>query len=265
MKIALYTRTDNPSLSQLVTLLEELTLDYEINPQSTVGFKFAVSFGGDGTFLSSVRKMERECIPIIGINSGRLGFLSYVPKDCAEIALNEIINNNFDIERRSMIKIEADNIPQGIPHRALNEFTIQKNGTAMIRIEFSIDGEQVGSYWADGLIISTPTGSTAYSMSVGGAILTPLCHNFIISPIAPHNLNIRPLVVPDSSTISLRLTTREYGSAIATIDNREYTIENGATFNLRRSKYELQMITLKNSSFYKTIREKLLWGIDPRN
>lgn len=264
MKIALYTRVENPSLSHFIAQLGSFGLQYELNPLSTAGFDYAISFGGDGTFLSSVRKMGRECIPVMGINSGRLGFLSTVSKDCAEDAIEDLISGNFKTVKRSMIKILADDIPEGIPHRALNEFTIQKNGTSMILIEIAIDGQQIGSYWADGIIISTPTGSTAYSMSVGGAILTPECRAFIISPIAPHNLNIRPLVVPDSGAVWLRVTTRSGCQAIATIDNREYNVLSGASFELIRSKYELETIHLQKSTYYSTLRDKLLWGVDLR-
>lgn len=264
MRIALYSRVDNPSLSQLATLLNGFSLEYTLNPLSTDGCDCAVSLGGDGTFLSSVRKMGHGCIPIIGINSGRLGFLSTVSKESAAKALWDIVEGRYELDNRSMIKLIADNIPEGIPHRALNEFTIQKSGTAMVCINVTIDDYRVGSYWADGIIVSTPTGSTAYSMSVGGAILTPGCRNFIISPIAPHNLNIRPLVVPDSSVIKLGVETRQSANAIATIDNREYSVSNGASFELRRSKYELPMIRLHDSNFYNTIHEKLLWAIDLR-
>lgn len=263
MKIALYTRTDNPSLGDFLEILRANSVDFQINPTATKGCDYAISFGGDGTFLSSVRKMGRECIPIIGVNSGRLGFLSTVQKDDADLAIKELINNNFDTISRSMIKIIGE-IPEEIPHRALNEFTIQKSGTAMIMIEIAIDNQDVGTYWADGVIVSTPTGSTAYSMSVGGAILTPGCGSFIISPIAPHNLNIRPLVVPDSSTISLRAITRSNSHAIITIDNREFRAGSGRGFGLVRSKYELQTIHLKGNNYYQTLRDKLLWGVDLR-
>lgn len=264
MKIALYTRVENPSLSHFITQLSGFGLEYELNPLSTSGCHYAISFGGDGTFLSSVRKMGHECIPVMGINSGRLGFLSTVSKDCATEAIANLISGNFNTVKRSMIKILADDIPEGIPHRALNEFTIQKIGTAMVLIELAIDDQHIGSYWADGIIISTPTGSTAYSMSVGGAILAPECRAFIISPIAPHNLNVRPLVVPDSGSVSIRITTRSGCQAIATIDNREYNVLSGTWFKLCRSKYELETIHLKQSNYYATLREKLLWGVDLR-
>lgn len=265
MRIALYTRSENPTVGQLTSLLDEMNVDYAINPTSTSGSDFAISYGGDGTFLSSVRKMGHDFIPVMGINSGRLEFLATVSKDRAEDAIRQLIAGNFDIDRRSMIKIDCRELPSDIPRRALNEFTIQKSGTAMIRITVTIDHQQVGSYWADGIIVSTPTGSTAYSMSVGGAILTPGCRAFIISPIAPHNLNIRPLVIADCSKIELTVESRLECEAIATVDNREYGVMSGTQFELHRSKYDLEIVKLKEANFYKTLREKLLWGVDPRN
>lgn len=265
MKIALYTRSENPSISSLTTILDSMSIDYITNPGSTPGCDFAISFGGDGTFLSSVRKMGHDFIPILGINSGRLGFLATVSTNDIRKAANRLIEGDFEVERRTMIKFQSSNIPENIPTRALNEFTIQKCGTAMVMINVVIDNQAIGSYWADGIIVSTPTGSTAYSMSVGGAILTPGCRTLIISPIAPHNLNIRPLVVSDSSKIELEVTTRSRNCAIATVDNREYKIESGTKFEIKRSKYELEVIKFKDDNFYKTIREKLLWGVDPRS
>lgn len=265
MKVALYTSSENNSIGTIRLLLEQLSVNYTINPKDTTGFDYALSYGGDGTFLSSVRKMGHGFIPILGINSGRLGFLSTVTKEHAGQAIEQLIAGDFDLERRTLIKVIADTMPEGIPTRALNEFSIQKSGTGMVMIEISIDGQKVGNYWADGIIISTPTGSTAYSMSVGGAILTPTCRNFIISPIAPHNLNIRPLVIPDTASVSLRVTTRLANEAIATMDNREYKVVSGTSFEIVRSKYELETIKLHDSSFYQTIRAKLLWGIDPRD
>lgn len=265
MKIALYTSSNNSTLTQITTLIKSAGLEYQHNPETTQGFDIAISFGGDGTFLSSVRMMGRNQIPIIGINSGRLGFLSTVNMADIAKAIEQIVAHEYSIEKRTLIKITTEQLPADIPNRALNEFTIQKRGTSMISLELTIDNQEVGKYWADGIIVSTPTGSTAYSMSVGGAILAPSCSNFIISPIAPHNLNIRPLVVSDKSVVKLRVKTRTGQNAIATVDNLEYEIQDGMSFELHRSKYELEVIKLHGSTFFKTIREKLLWGVDPRN
>ncbi len=286
MKIALYSRAGNPSLHVLCTELESRAITYEVNPCSPEGFDMAISFGGDGTFLSSIRKMGDRLIPILGINSGRLGFLAGVAmNECGE-ALDELLRGGYTVDERSLLAVrgvalgtmpsEAANSEQGcdqsgpaedpvtIKGIAVNEFTLQKTGTAMVHIEVEIDGERVAGYWADGVIVSTSTGSTAYSMSVGGAILSPGCRCFMISPIAPHNLNIRPLAVPDTSRLRVGVATRS-GDATATIDNREFRVASGTAFELQRAPEMVRIIRPALSSFYKTLREKLLWGVDVRN
>lgn len=264
MKIALFSRIDNPSLDDFIEVCCSLGVDYVMNPSDVTGLDFAVSFGGDGTFLSGVRKMGDCAIPILGVNSGRLGFLATVSKSDARRALEALSHGRFTIERRTMLNVDGGGSPC-LMSRALNEFTIQKNGTSMISINIEIDHQPVATYWADGVIVSTPTGSTAYSMSVGGAILTPGCRCFGISPIAPHNLNIRPLVVPDSSFVRLTVSTRMGADSIATIDNREWRVLNGACFSVVCAQRELEVVKLPDSSFYDTLRDKLMWGVDLRN
>lgn len=264
MKVALYTRSNNPSAGNLIEIFDRLGLDFILNPLTTADCSVALSYGGDGTFLSSIRKMGHAKIPILGINSGRLGFLATVDCQNVESALCEIIAGRYSIERRMMVGVEG--YLQGCElHDAVNEFTIQKRSTAMISLDVEIQGQRVANYWADGVIVSSPTGSTAYSMSVGGAILTPGCHCMVISPIAPHNLNIRPLVVADSCRIKIEAQSRHGDALVATIDNRQYEIPSGSSFMLSRSETELEIIKLPESSFYKTLRDKLLWGVDPRN
>lgn len=263
MKIALYSRSENPSLSLIVDELERRRIHFVLNPQMPQGCDVALSFGGDGTFLSSIRRLGCCDIPILGINSGRLGFMAAVALDDSALALDELLAGRYSIEERTMLAVGlVDGEAKGV---AVNEFTVQKRGTSMISISILIDGEWVASYWADGAIISTSTGSTAYSMSVGGAILAPGCRSFVISPIAPHNLNIRPLVVPDSSRIELVATPRFGEEFTATIDNREFTASAGERFILGRAPRMLRIVRLENHSFYKTLREKLLWGVDARN
>lgn len=267
MKIAVYCRECSPVVDQLVALCARLGgVGCVVNPNQAQleGCDVAVSVGGDGTFLSAVRKMGRNLLPILGVNSGRLGFLAAVSHDDVEEALVQIIDGEYKLQDRLMISVQGEGIPS-TASRALNEFALQKSGTAMIEIQIEIDGQQVGGYWADGVIVSTPTGSTAYSMSVGGAILTPGCQNFIISPIAPHNLNIRPLVVPSNCSVVLRVATRGAGGVIATVDNCEFDVSSGSCFTVVKSCDVLQEVVLDGSSFYNTLRSKLMWGVDLRN
>lgn len=260
MKIALYSRPENPSLPVITDELERRGLAFALNPKSTDGYELALSFGGDGTFLSAVRKMGANHIPILGINSGRLGFMAAVAMEDVGKALDQLQEGCYSVEDRTLLQVAG--ALEGV---AVNEFTVQKNGTAMISVGIEIDGERVATYWADGVIVSTSTGSTAYSLSVGGAILAPGCRCLILSPIAPHNLNIRPLVVPDTSRISLRVSTRTGEGATATIDNRECLVPEGAVFELAKAREMLRVVRPAGNSFYKTLRNKLLWGVDARN
>ena len=260
MKIALYSRPENLSLPVMIDELRRRSLDFAFNPDTPAGYDLALSFGGDGTFLSTVRRMGESHIPILGINSGRLGFMAAVALEDIGKAMDELQSGQYTIEERTLLQARG-----GVNGLAVNEFTIQKDGTAMISVEIGIDGENVATYWADGVIVSTSPGSTAYSMSVGGAILAPGCRCLILSPIAPHNLNIRPLVVPDTSTVTLKMTTRNGSGAIATIDNRECLVANGTEFELAKAPHMLRVVRPAGNSFYKTLRNKLLWGVDARN
>lgn len=260
MKIALYSRPENPSLPVIVSELETRSADFTLNPASAEGYDVVLSFGGDGTFLSTVRQTAPNTVPILGINSGRLGFMATVAMEEIPLALDQLWDNLYSVEERTLLQVEG-----AVTGLAFNEFTIQRSSTSMISIEIVIDGEPLSQYWADGVIVSTATGSTAYSLSVGGAVLAPECRCLILSAIAPHNLNIRPLVVPDSSHISLKVTTREASGATATIDNREYDVQEGAYFELTRSPHKVRVIRPQGHSFYKTLRHKLFWGKDVRN
>lgn len=267
MKIALYARNDNSNLEQIKSLMSALAIEFEHNPCDTKGFDMAISLGGDGTFLSAVRDMGSSVggsyLPLFGINSGRLGFLSSAQLSGARDAFEALIAQKYNIEERAMLEIQG--VDRCQKTKALNEFTVQKSGTSMIFIELKINDISVASYWADGIIVSTPTGSTAYSMSVGGAILTPGSHCFIISPIAPHNLSLRPIVVPDTSTIEVKVASRHNEKQItATIDNCEYTGQSKDCFIVTRSHDNLQVVNLLGTNFYNTLREKLHWGIDLR-
>lgn len=220
---------------------------------------FIISLGGDGTLLSCVAALEGKETPILGINSGRLGFLSSVGITHITEALECLQNGCYTLEERTMLAVEGGfSADIGYRH-AFNEFTIQKNGLSMITVSLKINQEQVADYNADGLIISTPSGSTAYSMSVGGPILSPACDAFVITPIAPHNLTMRPLVVEGSSLLELHVSTRQ-GKCIATLDNRSCIIDDTAQFKLQKSNKKAVLVKLNNNTFYSTIRKKLMWG-----
>ena len=227
------------------------------------GADVAVSYGGDGTFLDCVRVFGRFGIPVLGINSGRLGFLANVPKEDMEQAFADLRYHRYEKEERSLILAEGDFPGQPEYPYAFNEFSIQRGGTSMISVEAYINGEMVATYWGDGVLFSTPAGSTAYSLSVGGPVVAPGCECFLLSPIAPHNLTMRPVVIPDTSTATFRVSTRdEY--AFATLDNSHFEIPDGATFRVSKAEKPVFLVKLQNISFYDTLRNKMLWGIDKR-
>ncbi|MEG0032762.1 MAG: NAD(+)/NADH kinase [Mucinivorans sp.] len=266
MKIALYVRSDNVHQSFFEELLRRRALSYELNPRDTTQCTHAISLGGDGTFLSAVRTMgASQRLPLMGVNTGRLGFLATVSLAQVDQALDSIERSTYRTEQRAMI--DVSNIANCINTRAtaLNEFSIQKSGTSMIHIHMTVDGVLAASYWADGVIVSTPTGSTAYSMSVSGPILTPECRCFVVSPIAPHNLSIRPLVVGDGAMLGITVTSRTNADSISTLDNKEYKAASGSSYTITKSADCQEVISLQDNNFYDTIREKLLWGVDLRN
>lgn len=223
-----------------------------------------ISYGGDGTFLQSVAMLKNRPIPIIGINTGRLGFLATTTKEEVARTIDHLMSNDYTIEERTMLAVDGD-FDEGMDYRfAFNEFSIQKEGLNMIEVDVSIDGEPVAAYVADGVMISTPSGSTAYAMSVGGPIISPACDCFLVCPIAPHNLNMRPLVVESSGVFELKVETRN-PSCIATLDNRVSRTHNKAVFTVKKSEHKVKLIKLPDTSFYKTLRKKLFWGIDARD
>ena len=223
-----------------------------------------VSIGGDGTFLESIPYVIRNNTPVIGINSGRLGFLSNIAKESIRDAFDAILDHHFDYEYRTLIEfISPVDVFNGMNY-ALNDITLHKSDSALINIDAYINQEFLNTYWTDGLIISTPTGSTAYSLSVGGPVMVPGTGSLIIAPIASHNLTVRPLVIHDTSIITLRVHSRS-GSFLVTADNRTRIIETNREFEVGKSNYRLKMLKLPNTSFYTTLRDKLKWGEDVRN
>ena len=222
------------------------------------------TFGGDGTIVNSLLFVQDLEIPVVGVNTGRLGFLASFTKDEIFLELDDILKGEVKVSRRSVIEILDPKSEKFFPY-ALNDVTIsRKETTAMITVESYIDGEFLNIFWGDGVIISTPTGSTAYSLSCGGPIITPNNKNFVITPIAPHNLNVRPLIVNDDVEIRLKVESRVPQYSLS-LDSRLINMETNMEIILRKAKFEILLIHPNNLSFYETIRQKLLWGKDKRN
>lgn len=224
-----------------------------------------LSIGGDGTLLNTITLVRDSGIPILGINTGTLGFISSISTDQIDSALNQIFKKEYSIEKRTLLQLETNNQLFGETNFALNEVTVLKKDTSsMIRIHAYLDGEFLNSYWADGLIIATPTGSTGYSLSCGGPIVVPGTENFIISPIAPHNLNVRPVIVSEDREIILRVEDRDELALVA-LDSRSRAIDPILELTIRKADFKANFIKLHSQSFIATIREKLMWGKDKRN
>ncbi len=244
----------NPEVTGLFTEYSEL-------PE---GIDYFFSIGGDGTFLETITYVRDSKVPVVGINSGRLGFLANISKEELPDSLEDIFAGNYSLEERALLEFESPGKPFGDFNYALNEVTIQKIDATMITIHTFVNDELLNAYWADGLILSTPTGSTAYSMSVGGPIVIPDSNNFIISPIAPHNLTVRPVVIPDNNELRLKVNgrTRKF---LATLDFRSAEFESSAEIVVRRAGFKISVLKLKHHNYYSTLRSKLMWGADKRN
>lgn len=224
-----------------------------------------ISIGGDGTFLSTVAYSLANNTPIAGINCGRLGFLAAISNENLEQALQQLLNGEYKIENRSLLEVTSPKDLFNGNNYALNELTVHKlDNSSMIQIETYINDEFLANYWADGLIIGTPTGSTAYSLSVGGPIIMPDLSGLIITPIAPHNLTVRPIVVPDDAHILLKISGR--GSKyMASFDHRSTPLDFSKTIEVKKAPVSVPVVKLDGQSFYSTLRNKLMWGIDRRN
>ena len=223
------------------------------------------SIGGDGTILDTVPYVRDSGIPILGFNLGRLGFLSSVPKNEIEQALENVFKGDYYLNKRALLQLDQPQNIFGDLNFALNDLTIYRNNTtSLIVVHVYVDDKFLNSYWGDGLIVSTPTGSTAYSLSVGGPIISPGSQNFVIAPIASHNLTVRPIVIQDSSVIKIKIEGRE-DKYLMTMDSRHSTINKEDELLIRRCDFEVKLVELKNKDFFSTIRDKLLWGVDTRN
>ena len=224
-----------------------------------------LSLGGDGTMLDTVTLVRDSKIPVIGLNFGRLGFLASINKDDIKVAINSLVNREFTLDKRALLSVETDQNHFGNENFALNDVTIHKRDTsAMMIIHAYMNGEFLNSYWADGLILATPTGSTAYSLSCGGPIIFPKSGNVVITPIAPHNLNVRPIVLSDTSELSFEVEGRS-SKYLLTCDSRTEVIDNSVRIKVKKASFEVNLIRMNNENYLSTLRNKLLWGIDTRN
>jgi len=293
MKVAIYGLTcQNNTLEYILELLDELNKEsaeiyfekdfYQlILEEQDVGgfptftessgldttFDMFVSFGGDGTILRATTFVRDLDIPIVGVNTGRLGFLSTFKKEDVRKVVKEFVAGAYTIVERSLVEVSSDSdIPEfETLNFALNEITVsRKDTTSMITVETHLNGEYLTSYWADGLIVATPTGSTGYSLSCGGPVIAPMAKSLILTPIAPHNLNARPLVISDETVIKLKVSGRE-DNHLVSLDSRIATVENGKEIFIRKAPFTIKMIEYTSESFLKTLRNKLLWGEDRRN
>ena len=230
-------------------------------------FNMFVSFGGDGTILRATTFVKDLGIPIVGVNTGRLGFLSTFKKEDVRKVVQEFVLDAYTIVERSLVQLNTKALDAefGDLNFALNEITVsRKDTTSMITVETYLNDEYLTSYWADGLIISTPTGSTGYSLSCGGPVIVPTAKSLVLTPIAPHNLNARPLVISDETVIRLKVSGREENHLVS-LDSRIASLENGQEITIKKAPFTIKMIEYTSESFLKTLRNKLLWGEDKRN
>ena len=292
MKIAIYSRVpENEQQTEVQFLIEELRKQHIESviyqaffdkvskafqfPSNTSTFRgsedldssidFLISLGGDGTLLDTVSLVRDKNIPILGINFGRLGFLASIGRDELTTVVTSLVNRTFVIDKRSLIHLDANKPLFGKVPYGLNEFAIHKTDTSpMIKIHTYLNGEFLNTYWADGLIVSTPTGSTGYSLSCGGPVVFPDSASFVINPVAPHNLNVRPIVVPDDNIISFEVEGRS-DHFICALDSRKELVDKQVQLAVRREKFTLGLVRLNENNFLQTLRDKLSWGLDTRN
>ena len=286
MKFALFTKLDsnenNDHIFSVFKSLDKHQLDYDVDSQSfdliskldnyngdfnfnkveklSNEYDFVISIGGDGTILRSANEIGELSIPIIGLNKGRLGFLANSPIEIIDSIIEKIINSNYRISERTIIQVEFE----GKTKNALNEISIsRKNTTSLITIDTKLNDQYLNTYWADGLIISTPTGSTGYSLSCGGPIIMPDSKNLVLTPIAPHNLNARPLVISDNKQIEISINGRE-NEYFVSADSQIFSVNIESKINISKAPYFLKMVEFEEDSYINTLREKLMWGKDRR-
>lgn len=252
---AISDRISLPSGTQTFTGSDDLHEDVE----------FIISLGGDGTLLDTVTLVRNKPVSIMGINFGRLGFLASIGRDEVKKAMKAIANRTYVVDRRTMIHVDASSPLFGEVPYALNEFSIHKRDVAsMIKIHTYLNGEFLNTYWADGLIVATPTGSTGYSLSCGGPVVFPESGSFVITPVAPHNLNVRPIVVPDDNIISFEIESRS-DQFICALDSRREMVDKDIQLAVKKEDFDIQLVRLSENNFLQTLRNKLTWGLDKRN
>jgi len=247
--------------------LPEGALPYGRHGELPVDISFLLSLGGDGTMLSAVAQVHDSGIPIAGLNFGRLGFLASIHKTEIVRALDDIFAGNYTLQPRTLLQVDIAGGERifGDNNFALNDITVFRHDTsAMITVNAVLNGELLNAYWADGLIVATPTGSTAYSLSCGGPIIMPGSNNFVITPISPHNLNVRPIVISADSVLELEMESRT-GKYILSCDSQTETLPTTAKLSIRRAPFRINLIRLASDGYFRTLREKLLWGLDVRN
>ncbi len=249
------TAIDLPADTKTFSLSEDLTDDVE----------FIISLGGDGTLLDTVTLVREKKISVMGINFGRLGFLASIGREEVKTAVKAIAQRTYVVDKRTMIHVDADAPLFGKVPYALNEFSIHKRDVAsMIKIHTYVNGEFLNTYWADGLIVATPTGSTGYSLSCNGPVVFPDSGSFVITPVAPHNLNVRPIVVPDDNIISFEIESRSE-QIICALDSRREIINKNVQLAVKKESFDLSLVRLSENNFLQTLRNKLTWGLDKRN
>lgn len=291
MKVAIYSRViDYDNHYEIKQLLEELSrekiepvifepfyqairssyLNSEVSTFNSSddlddSFDFLISLGGDGTLLDTVTLIRDKNIPVLGINFGRLGFLSTIGREELHKAVRSLVNRTIVIDERSLIHLDANQTLFGETPYGLNEFAIHKTDTSpMIKIHTYLNGEFLNTYWADGVIVSTPTGSTGYSLSCNGPVVFPDSASFVITPVAPHNLNVRPIVVPDDNIISFEVEGRT-DQFICALDSRKEIVDKKVQLAVRKEKFSVSLVRLNENNFLQTLRNKLSWGLDTRN
>lgn len=226
---------------------------------------FLFSIGGDGTLLNTITLVRDSGIPILGINLGRMGFLSSISKEKIDAAIEQLLNKRFNLDQRTLLRLETSNNIFGDLNYALNEMAVYKKYPfSMLKIQAYVNNEYLNSYWADGLIVATPTGSTAYSLSAGGPIVLPHSQNFLITPIATHNLTVRPIVIPDNSQIKIKIVGRTKEFFVG-LDSRSEIVDSSVELTVKKEEFKLNLIQLEDENYFTTIREKLMWGLDVRN
>ena len=248
-------------------LIEKEYKTFSSHTELDSSFDMLISIGGDGTILRAATLVRDSGVPILGINAGRLGFLATVQKENIAEFMQFIIEKKYTLSKRTLLSLTSSPENEEIQkiNFALNEISVSgKDTTSMITIETYLNNEFLNSYWADGLIISTPTGSTGYSMSCGGPILTPDVKSFVVTPIAPHNLNARPLVIPDETEIRLKVSGREENYLVS-LDSRIASVKNDTILIIKKTPFQINMVEIPDETFLKTLRNKLFWGEDRRN